>query len=229
MAKYKPKHIGLRVKLTVPKIYIPVMEVLDSASVGNFIREAMRSAGRPAVVALKNLLKSELINSEQSTGATERAVDMKYGRSKVNPRRFYVIVGINTTHTEIHTARIPEGHTTKLRRGRKQRGIGLFGLQTRRNKKGTQRSKQVFSRYRDSKRVRKLNGKPFKRWPKKYFHLIDKGFNHRFAGRVAGYDFIQRLQNSLGSSMQRIFESRLKELVIPTIKRELIRKFKSVL
>lgn len=229
MARYKPKHIGLKVTLTVPEIYIPVLEVLDSASIGNLIREAMRSAGRPAAVALKNLLKSELVQSDQSTGATERAVDIKYGRSKTNNRRFYLVVGINTKHSEIHTSKVPEGQTTKLNRGRKQRGAGLFGLQTRRNKKGVQRSKQVFSRYRNTRRISNLNGRPFKRIPSKYFPMIDKGFNHRFAGRVNGYNFIQRLTTSLGNSMQKTFESRLKELVIPVIQKELLRKFKSVL
>lgn len=202
---------------------------MDNQSVGLAIREALRSAGRPAVTALKSLLKSELIKSEQSTGATERAVSMKYGRSKLNPRNFYVIVGINTTHFELHTATIPEGQIAKIKRGRKQKGAGLFGLQTRMNKKRQFKSKQVFSRYRDQRRIAKLGGKAFKRFPRKYFHLIDKGFDHRFAGRVTGYEFIYRLQNSLGNTMQQVFESRLRELVVPTIKKEIIRKWVSVL
>jgi hypothetical protein len=209
-------------------MYIPLLEILDNQSVGLAVREALRSAGRPAVVALKSLLKSELVKSEQSTGATERAVAMKYGRSKRNPNSFYVIVGVNTTHFELHTATVPEGQIAKIRRGRKQRGAGLFGLQTRMNKKGTLRSKQVFSRYRDEQRIKALNGRTFKRFPRKYFHLINKGFNHFRAGRVSGYEFIYRLQNSLGNTMQKVFETRLKELVMPTIKKEIIRNWFSV-
>lgn len=228
-ARYTPKHIGLQVKLTIPNVLIPILDVMDNQSVGTAIREAMRSAGRPATVALKNILRADLINSDQSTGATERAVGMKYGRSKLRPLNFYVIVGIEKSHYEIHTSKVPEGFKTKLRKGRKQRGMGLFGLQTRTNKKGVRRSKQVFSRYRNEYRITKLAGRPFKRWPKKYFHLIDRGFNHYRAGRVNGYEFISKLRTSIGSSMQQTFEKRLKELIIPTIKRELIRKFRSVL
>lgn len=228
MAKYKPKHIGLRVTLTVPDFVFPVLDVMDNTSIGIVIREAMRSTGRPAAVALKNLLKQDLSASEQSTGATERAVAVKYGRSKSNPAQFYVMVGIDTTHTEFHRVAV-EGQITKIRRGRKQRGAGLFAQQFRRNSKGRISSKQVFSRYRDTNRINKLKGAARKVRPKKYFHLIDKGFNHRFAGRVDGYEFIQKLQTSLGNSMQKIFEDRLNELIIPTIEREMIRKFKSVL
>jgi hypothetical protein len=221
-------HLGLRVRLRVPKFFIPLLDVLDNQAVGLAIREALRSAGRPAVVALKSLLKTELIKSEQSTGATERAVAMKYGRSKRNPRSFYVIVGVNTTHFELHTATVPEGQIAKIQRGRKQRGAGLFALQTRMNKNRKLNSKQVFSRYRDLRRIKALNGKTFKRFPRKYFHLINKGFNHYRAGRVQGYEFIYKLQNSLGNTMQQVFETRLRELVIPVIKKEIIREFKSV-
>lgn len=221
--------IGLKVTLTVPEMMFPVFDVMDNASIGTAIREALRSAGRPAAVALKNLLKQDLIKSDQSTGATERAVAVKYGRSKSNPSRFYIMVGINTTHTEFHTATIPAGQTTKLRRGRNQRGAGLFAQQFRRNSKGRISSKQVFSRYRNTKRIARLNGGVRKVMPRKYFHLIDRGFIHKVAGPVHGYRFIQRLKTSLGNSMQKTFEDRLRELVIPTIEREMVRKFKSVL
>lgn len=228
-ASLKATAVGLKVRLEVPKIYLPYLDLMDNQSVGQAIREALRSAGRPGAVVLKQILKSELSGKEQSTGATERAVTFKYGRSKSNPNRFFLIVGIDTKHFEYHTATVPEGQITKLRRGRKQRGAGLFGLQTRMNKRGQLKSKQVFSRYRDKKRIARLNGKPFKRFPRKYFHLIDKGFRHRRAGRVSGYEFIQKLRNALGNTMQRIFEQRLKDLIIPTIKRELIRKYRRVL
>ena len=223
-ASLKALHTGVRITFTVPSLLVPKLELMDNQSVGIAIREALRSAARPATVALKSLLKSELIKSDQSTGATERAVGMKYGRSKRNPDIFYVVVGINTTHFEYHTSKIPDGQITKLRKGRKERGLGLFGLQTRMNKKKVLRSKQVFSRFRDTGRV----SKPFKRFPRKYFHLIDKGFNHYRAGNVGGYNFIQRLKQSLQASMQATFEKRLQELIIPVIKREILRKWKRV-
>lgn len=226
--KYSPVSIGMRVRVTVPKIQMQFLDVMDAQSVGNAVREALRSAGRPAVTALKSLLRSDLIKSDQSTGASERAVAMKYGRSRSNARRFFLLVGMDKRVSEIHTSRVPEGYTTKLKLGRKQRGRGMFGLRSSTNKKGVSRSKQVFSRYRNDYRITKLAGRPFKRRPSKYFHLIDRGFNHRNAGRVAGYDFIAKLQASLGHSIQDTFVERLSELVIPTIKREIARNFKSV-
>lgn len=225
-----PLHLGVKFKFSVPEEFNPYLNLMDNQSIGLAIREALRSAGRPAATMLKQLLKNELIKSDQSTGATERAVIVKYGRSKSNPNRFYCIIGINTKHYEYHTPKIPEGQLTKLRKGRSQRGIGLFALQTRVLRKGVLRSKQVFSRYRDAKRLAKNGNKPFKRWPRKYFHLIDRGFNHKFTGnRVAGYEFLQKLKAAIGNSLQTVFNERLKSLIIPTIKKEILRKWKNVL
>lgn len=228
-AGLKSNHVGVRVKFTAPKFLMEKLELLDNQSVGIAIREAIRSAGRPATVALKSLLKAELIKSEQSTGATERAVGMKYGRSRRNPDVFYAVIGINTTHYEYHSSVVPDGQITKLRKGRKERGAGLFGLQTRMNKKRVLRSKQVFSRFRDKGRIKSAGDRPIKRMPRKYFHLIDKGFNHYRAGRVNGYNFIEKLMSSMMGSMQAIFVKRLQELVVPVIKREIVRKWVRVL
>ena len=75
-----------------------------------------------------------------------------------------------------------------------------------------------------------MGGKAFKRYPRKYFHLIDKGFNHKFTGnKVAGYEFIQKLRTAIGDSLQKIFNERLKSLIIPTIQKEIARKWKNVL
>jgi hypothetical protein len=225
----KKGNLGLRIRLVIPEFAIPYLEVMDNQSVSQAIVGALRTAGGPAVTALKQLLKADLIKSEQSTGATERAVSMKYGKSRTNNRVYYLIVGINKTHFEYHTSTIPDGQITKIRRGRKQRGAGLFAIQTRMNKRRELRSKQVFSRYRSKGRINASKGKPFKRWPKKYFHLIDNGFNHYRAGMVAGYLFIRRLKQILKDTIQQIFEERIRTLIIPTIKRELLRKYKRVL
>lgn len=229
MAKKRPPLLGLKVRLHVPSIVIPDLQIMDNQSVGIAIREALRSAGRPGVAILKQILKAHLNQSEQSTGATERAVDVKYGRSKTNPNSFYLIIGINKSHFEIHSARVPEGQVTRLKRGRKQRGAGLYGIQTRLNRKPQLKSKQVFSRYRAAGRIKALGNKVLKRFPKKYFHLIDNGFVHRNGVLVQGYKFIQKLRAAIQDSLQKIFEERLRNLVMPTIRRELIRKYKNVL
>lgn len=229
MAKYKLPIIGLKVKLTVPTILVPDLQMMDNQSVGIAIREALRAAGRPGVAILKQILKASLAGEEQSTGATERAVTIKYGRSKKNPNSFYLAIGIDKSHFEVHTATAPHGQVTKKRRGRKLRGAGLYGTQTRMNKKQTTKTKKVFSRYRDAGRIKALRGKSFKRMPKRYFHLIDNGFAHRHGSVVPGYKFIDKLRAALQDSLQKTFEERLKNLVMPVIRRELMRKYKNVL
>lgn len=221
--------LGLKIRLTIPEFIQPDLAVMDNQSVGQAIREALRSAGRPGATILKQILKAQLSKSEQSTGATERAVTVKYGRSRKNPNSFYLVIGIDKSHIEVHTAKIPEGQTTRLRRGRKQRGAGLYGVQTRMNKKQTFKTKQVFSRYRAAGRIKALGNRALKRVPKKYFHLIDRGFIHRNNAIFLGYGFIEKLRAAIKDSLQSIFEERLKNLIIPTIRRELIRKFKNVL
>lgn len=222
-------NLGVRFKVTIPKFILPHLDLLDNASIGIVITQALRSAGRPAAVALKSILKAELTKSEQSTGATERAVSIKFGRSKSNPNKFYLVVGIDTKHFEIHTTTVPDGKETKLRKGRGQRGAGLFAVQMRFTKKGKGRSKQVFSRFRDSGRIKAMGGRPFKRFPRKYFHLINNGFNHHRGGRVEGYKFLEKLKAAVGNSIQQVFNERLKNLIVPVIKREIRRKLNSVL
>ena len=229
MGRFKTSHLGLRVRLTIPDLALPYLDLMDNQSVGSAIREALRSAGRPAATALKSIMQGELRVSEQSTGASERAIGVKYGRSKSNKDNFYIIVGTLTNKIEFHSSKIPDGQITKLRRGRKQRGAGLFAKQLTVQKNKIVKSKQVFSRYRDKQRINKSGGKPFKRFPRKYFHLINKGFDHYRGGRTRAYMFLQKLKASLGNSMQEIFEERLINLIIPTMKKEIIRKWKNVL
>jgi len=221
--------LGLRIKLVVPELFTPYLELMDNQSIGTAIRESMRTAARPAAVVLKGLLKMELIESDQSTGATERAVGIKYGRIKRNKNAFFVVIGIKTKQTELHTVIVPQGQRTKLRKGKDQRGAGLYAVQYRADKKGKVNSKQVFSRYRNQRKIKKLNGGVLKRSPSRYFHLIDKGFNHRLGVRAKAYMFIQKLHNSVSTTMQSVFEERLRNIIVPVIKKEIARKLKRVL
>lgn len=227
-ASLKATNLGVRVRLVIPKLEMPVFDLIDNQSTGLIIREALRSAGRPGATILKQILKSDLSYSDQSTGATERAVTVKYGRSKTNPRVFYLLIGIDTRHFEVHTVK-SEGQITRLRKGKTQRGMGLFGVQGKLTKKGTIKSKQVFSRYRSVSRMNNLQGRPLKRFPRKYFHLIDQGFKHYMAGTVSGYKFLERLKAAIQDSMQKVFLARIKELLPIAIKKELIRKYEGVL
>ncbi len=226
MADYKQYGSWVKMKLTVPQFILPTLDLIDNQSVGKLIREALRSAGRPGVLALKTLMKTDLMKSDQSTGAAERAVTMKYGRSKTRPNVFFLLIGVDKNHFELHTPVVPEGQATKLRKG-SARGRGLFATQTRRLRNKTFKSKQVFSRFRNDRRISKM--KVLKRKPGKYFHLIDRGFNHHAGGQSKAYLFINRLINTVSANVQSVFEERLRNLVVPIIKQELVRKIVRVL
>ena len=201
--------------------------LFDNASVGQVIREALRSASRPAVAKLKALTKAELV-TDQSSGATNRSIDYKYGRSKKDPNKFYVVIGVNKSHFEYHSFSVPEGQKVKTKKG-KARGSGLFAIQTRRQRKGALKSKQVFSTYKGNKyKKRFIKSRVFKRKPSKYFRLINNGFNHRFGTRAKAYNFISRAKAAVDSEMQIVFERRLQELLVPVLKRQVIRHLKNV-
>ena len=215
----------VNIKLTIPSDLENIFNVLDNQSVGLAIREAIRSAVRPARNHMKSLMKTELLRSRQSTGASERAVASKAGRSKKNPSVFYAIIGIDRKVMELHSHDVPEGQKTKKKIGRgknKQVGRGLFALRGRRNKTGLGKTKQVFSRYRSGKRK-----SVFKRKPSKYWHLINNGFIHYKSGKkTVSYDFTGKTKLAMATLTQELFIKKLRELVVPVIIKEINRKLK---
>lgn len=244
MAKY------VKVSIRMPKNLEQIINVLGNQAVGEVIRSALRSASAAGTRSLKALTKSELMESEQSTGATERAVTNKVGRSKANPYKFYAIIGIDKSVIESHSFSKPDGAVTKLRKG-KQRGIGLFGVRQRKigktksiagmrdakgmPVKGTKvRSRQVFSRWRNSPFKKKLKSKGFiRRKPSRYFHLINDGFLNVYSkARTVAYDFIERTTASSQGAMQGIFVSKivskLPEVVAKEISRNVDRANKTI-
>ena len=221
----------ITIKLTTPPNLTHIFDVLDNQSVGAIVRESIRSALRPVRNHLKALMQMELMDrSRQSTGASERALTIKYGRSKRFKGRFYGMVGMDKSHIEIHSFEKPDGAKTKRKRGN-QRGSGLFALQARARKKSGSRSrvmtssKQVFSRYRGNRRERNyIKGMSFKRRPSKYFHLIERGFNHRYGVRAVAYLFLQRTEQAMMAEAQQIFVTKLQQLYTPTIIKEIERR-----
>jgi hypothetical protein len=208
--------------------------VFDNQSVGLIVREAIRSALRPVRNHLKALMQMELMGRRQSTGASERALTLKYGRSRKYRGRFYGMVGMDKSHIEIHSFEKPEGATTKRKRG-KQRGSGLFAMQAKAKKRSGSRSrvmtssKQVFSRYKGNRRERNyIKGMTFKRRPSKYFHLIERGFNHRYGVRAIAYLFLQRTEQAMMAEAQQIFVTKLQQLYTPTIVKEINRRLGNV-
>ena len=231
----------IKVKLTLPANFDEIFNIFDNQSVGLAIREAIRSAIRPVANTLKATLKTDLMNSEQSTGATERAVTSKAGRSISNPNVFYGIVGVNSSVSEIHNLST-EGKNPRSKG--KQKGIGLTalrttqvgksrriaGLYTAKGKKvvtASFRSKRVFSRYRDKKYTTFFKHGIVKRKPSRYFHLINEGFQHRWGVTAKAYNFIRRVEGVIGSTAQTVFVTRLTQLLVPTMQRQINRNLAS--
>lgn len=224
----------------MPKNLEKILDVFDNQAVGEAIRNALRSAGATGAKALRALTKTELSNSEQSTGATERAVTHKAGRSKSNPNKFYAIVGIDKSVVESHKYPTPDENKTKTKKG-KQRGIGLFAIRQRqgrrkqiaglRDRKGMTvvgvkvRSKQVFSRWKNSPFKNMLAKRGFiKRKPSRYFHLINEGAYNWLSGQpTKAYQFIQRTITTAQSAMQSVFTSRLSQTLPLAMARQINR------
>lgn len=221
---------SISVRLIIPtNIGKALREALDSAAVGHAIRESIRAAIRPMHNHLKALIKSDMLSSDASTGALGRAVLSKHGRSKTNPNWFYGIVGIDAAVMEHHflnQKKTPEGGRIAKSKG-KSRGEGLYAVRLKsriKRKSVSVRTKQVFSAYKDKKYRSYVKSGMLKRRPVKYFHLVDRGFNHRFAGMTRAYNFLSRARAATASTTQEIFVNKLKSLFLPTVVKMINRK-----
>lgn len=154
-------------------------------SVRNLSIRRTKSVARAAVAAgtrvvaggLKQLVKG--VRTAQTTGATGRSLTVKSG---INRRgNYYGVVAPDLRYIEFH---VP--NTTLLKVWAKKRGHRVGYTRTGGRKRN--RFQYVKSFYR--RRNRRANS--LKRRPGKYWHLINDGFNHRWAGPVPGYEFVAR-------------------------------------
>jgi len=167
----------------------------------HIVREAIRSAILPVRSALKAQVLTMPQQSDQSTGATARAVSSKYANSKTDPFRFYGIVGIDNKHIE---AVIPE--PSPKYRNSLQRQVA-FGTK-RRRRNGT-----VVSTRNKRREVRSTHGKYVgklsKRWPARYLHLWEYGFSTKRGARFAGHHFFSLVFRNNESKARAIFREKV--------------------
>lgn len=169
------------------------------------IREAIRSAIRPARLKMKQIALSIAQRSRrgQGTGATSRAVSSKQGQSKTNKNRFYGIVGVNNRYWESISIQPSPKFRTRF---------GGFAEPYNKRRRGTTLGQTSRREVRSFLR-RSPGGKRTKRIPRNYFWLIDQGFRHRYGRHVLGYHIIDMTLLETYSQVQQIFSSRMSELI----------------
>lgn len=188
-------------------------------------RHIVRQAIRSALVPVKNNLKTKLMSlpseTQQSSGATLRALTSKYANSKRNPDRFYGIVGINRKLWEYFdpTDKSPVYKNAKMRQVN-------FGIKTNRfNDDGSAiyskkwRPKEVKSTLKRNYGVKGgLRSPHRKRRPNNYWHLVESGFSATdtkgpWAGKrtrvFGGHHFVQRTYTETRSQAVQIFEAKV--------------------
>lgn len=152
-------------------------------------RAAVAAATRPMAAGLKSLVRSLATAGAvttmaksgrlqvQSTGATGRSIQTKTGTSMSG--NIYGIVAPDLKHIESHML-----NRDLYRAWAKRRGVNVGVTRTG----GRSRTKFMYVKSFATRRF----ARPQKRRPGKYWHLINNGFTHRFAGAVMGYQFVQR-------------------------------------
>lgn len=177
------------------------------------IRQAIRSALRPARLRMKAIAMSIARTSRkgQGSGATARAITSKYGQSKTNRNRFYGLVGVNNRWLERISNQKPSG---------KFKGSLFTQHSEPRMKKRRGTTLGETSRVQVRSMLRRSPGKrDMKRKPSKYFHLIDQGFRHRYGKQVIGYEIISNTILDTYNEVQSIFTKRMSELISQAVRK----------
>jgi hypothetical protein len=212
------------IKLTIPPSFRKFIEALGKEATPA-IRAAMRAAMSPARAHMKALINTDTMQSDQSTGATYRAVVSKHGQSRTNRNVFYAMVGVSRRVSEDHyLPGSPQavGQRVKLKQGRAT-GRGLYALQAKykfnkRKHKSVIKTKQVFSRLKTLSLSKNDRARGFiRRTPNKYFHLIERGFTHRSGQPVAGYHWRKRTADAVRDEVLTIFKERLQVAITVAI------------
>jgi len=164
------------------------------------VKQSIRSAIRPARTVLRARLMGLSSVSAQSTGASMRAVDTKVKQSKINPTRFYGLVGVNKKYME---ALVPEASPVFPNAIQRQVSAGVFTGVNR--KTGQALYAKRFKRGDVQNRARRRYGLR-KRIPNKYWHLSEKGFRHAKSGYVfPGHNLIEEVAAQTKEECVRIF------------------------
>lgn len=199
-------------------------------------KHVIRQALRSAMVEPKNLLKANLLSlphgdehkkgSAQSSGASARAVNYKYGQLKSNPNVFFSIAGVNTKSREA----IWPHEKSPVYRGANVRQVN-FGIRNSRPGKDGIRAyskrwqpgevRSTLRRRYGLKDTKKGLSQRFRK-PNRYWHLVEFGFSGTdkkgpWAGKrtrtFQGHHFVQKTLTSTMGSAKTMFINRVKELI----------------
>lgn len=211
------KHLQfLKVSLEVPEDLQVTFRKLEDKIRKHVIRQAIRSA----VIPFRTALQADLaaLNTDQTSGASLRAVTTKVRQSKENENRFYGIVGVRRSYYEL----VFPNEQSPLERLDKKLGVRQISMgvmyfdkygRFRENKRPGRRDVQSKLRTRRGPRTRR---------PSKYWHLLLYGFGPNItrgprAGSTrtpfAGYKFLEKIRETRRSQARRIFVERFRELM----------------
>lgn len=214
----------IAVKFNIPPDMLNGYRDLSEKVQKHMLRQAVRSAILPARAGLKAKLMALGRTSRTSSGASMRALDTKIKRTQSNPSVVYGIVSINRRYFEAYTREQPQIKQPGLYR---QVSLGtITGLnkrtgQLKYNKRfriGEVRSTLM----KNTQRRRPAITAAYKRWPRNYWHLSEKGFfrakgSGRYEGvntpaKFEGHHFVEKVYAETKEECVKIFEQRMREL-----------------
>jgi len=185
--------------------------------VGTLRRHIVRQALRSALLPSRNSLKSKLMalprESKQSSGATYRALISKYKNARSNPDRFYGIIGVNNKYIEATTLEKSPEYSRAI-----QRQVSFGVRQKRTADDGSAVYSKRYPRGEVRSRLRKkvFGPKSFgglkKRWPARYLHLWEAGFNHARSGKAfTGHNYFAKTKAETEAKAKEIFRTKVLE------------------
>jgi hypothetical protein len=210
------------VKITVPDELIKILEQLPDSINKKAMRTGIRSAMVPMEHKVRALVKSIAAVSEQSSGATFRAVKSKYGSPKNEPYVYFGVVGVDKRATELITPRkVNKKRTYQLaiKQSLKKDARHRRTIRASLKKLKISETKSTYRRKMGKK------AKPIKRVPNKYWHLINRGFTHSRSKlksnrvEVQGYQFVERAYAATVANAQGIFERAVTKRIAQLIKK----------
>ena len=173
-----------RIEMKTPDDLRRNLARLRSAKGNSVVRLALRAGHRPQKRTLKSLVRNITRMSTQSVGATTRAMDSKVSYPARGKKHYgFGISSVSKKHVEF-----------KKRPHAIERST-LYASKV----EVTPRKKDVTSRIKN------------KIVPRNYWHLIDKGFDHRSGTAVAGYDFTRQAFSGSSAEATAKFDTKLAE------------------
>ena len=214
---------SIKVELTAPVGLRMAFARLKDAAGNRVVRKALEAAKRPPRRYLRKVTRELRDNSDQSTGATHRAIDAKaVFPSKTKAGYGYMIAGVDMAHYEIHSkntkrsmAAFQAARSGKGKSQRRDRNVGYIQRQRRSTRRNL--TKPLVRSYQKTPLRKRKGARHQKNIPGKIWHLLEDGFQHYRGVRFTGYRFTaqaesQTLQESVAAFERVLGEGLKREL-----------------